>query len=427
MKKAIRLTVNGAAVSAYVEPRLQLADFLREHLSLTGTHLGCEHGVCGACTVEIDGAPARSCIAYAVACDGADVRTIEGYDGDAVMAELREAFSAEHALQCGYCTPGMLVTARDIVLRLPQADEARIRKELAGNLCRCTGYVGIVRAIRSVIAKQPGASLERVAPRPLRLPASPVAAAVRSEVGAGTQQRVHTNDLPSLHAGKPRGSGAVAQEKADGGFPMTQGAASGSAASDTAKAKATLHQSFIVDHPREKVWDFFGRLGEVTTCLPGASVLGTPTDDHIELKLRVKLGPIAPEFAGAADVVREPSDYSGTIRGSARDARLGSTTRGEIRYVLADEKGGAATRVDIDVFYTLTGALAQFSRSGIVQDIARRMSAAFAQNLEARLNQRDGEARTGRSVESRTNTLDAGSLFLSALWNRIKAFFRSSP
>src|SRR2546421_6968868 len=152
MKKAIQLSVNGQRVNADVEPRLQLADFVREHLFLTGTHLGCEHGVCGACTVEIDGAPARSCIAYAVACDGAEVRTIEGFDDDALMANLREAFSAEHALQCGYCTPGMLISARDIVLRLPDADEARIRKELAGNLCRCTGYVGIVRAIQRVIA-----------------------------------------------------------------------------------------------------------------------------------------------------------------------------------------------------------------------------------------------------------------------------------
>ena len=156
MKKTITLTVNGRAVSAEVEPRTQLADFVREQLLLTGTHLGCEHGVCGACTIEIDGAPARSCIAYAAACDGARVRTIEGFDEDAVMAELREAFSAEHALQCGYCTAGMLVTARDIVLRLPDADEARIRKELSGNLCRCTGYVGIVRAIERVLEARKG-------------------------------------------------------------------------------------------------------------------------------------------------------------------------------------------------------------------------------------------------------------------------------
>jgi carbon-monoxide dehydrogenase small subunit len=148
------MTVNGKPVKAEVEPRTHLADFLREHLNLTGTNLGCEHGVCGACTIEIDGAPARSCITYAAACDGANVRTIEGFDDDPVMAELREAFTAEHALQCGYCTPGMLVTARDIVIRLPDADETRIRKELSGNLCRCTGYVGIVRAIERVLASR---------------------------------------------------------------------------------------------------------------------------------------------------------------------------------------------------------------------------------------------------------------------------------
>ena len=152
MKRAVSMTVNGRPVEAPVEPRTHLADFLREELGLTGTNLGCEHGVCGACTLEIDGVPSRSCITFAVACDGANVRTIEGFDDDLVMAELRAAFTAEHALQCGYCTPGMLVTARDIVVRLPDADEARIRKELSGNLCRCTGYMGIVRAVRRVLA-----------------------------------------------------------------------------------------------------------------------------------------------------------------------------------------------------------------------------------------------------------------------------------
>jgi carbon-monoxide dehydrogenase small subunit len=152
VKKTIALSVNGREVRAEVEPRTNLADFLREGQGLTGTNIGCEHGVCGACTLEIDGAPARSCITWAVACDGASVRTIEGFDDDPVMAQLRDAFTAEHALQCGYCTPGMLVTARDIVTRLPDADEARIRKELSGNLCRCTGYMGIVAAIQRVLA-----------------------------------------------------------------------------------------------------------------------------------------------------------------------------------------------------------------------------------------------------------------------------------
>ena len=145
------LLVNGSEARADVEPRTSLADFLRKHCHLTGTHLGCEHGVCGACTVMIDGAPARSCIAYAVALDASDVRSIEGFDDDVIMNKLREAFHAEHALQCGFCTPGMLITARDIVTRFDEIDEDRLRKELAGNICRCTGYVGIVNAIQRVM------------------------------------------------------------------------------------------------------------------------------------------------------------------------------------------------------------------------------------------------------------------------------------
>ena len=153
----VSLTVNGRKVAAMVEPRTHLGDFLREHCRLTGTHLGCEHGVCGACTVLIDEEPVRSCIAFAVACDGQTVRTIEGFEDDALMQRLREAFAREHALQCGFCTPGMLIAARDIVKRLPRPDENRIRVELAGNLCRCTGYRGIVAAVRSVAETQEGA------------------------------------------------------------------------------------------------------------------------------------------------------------------------------------------------------------------------------------------------------------------------------
>src|ERR1043166_9119646 len=164
----VTLTVNGREVTAAVEPRTHLADFLREQLLLTGTHLGCEHGVCGACTILLDGEPARACIVYAATCGGRDVRTIEGLADDPIAAALRAAFTAEHALQCGYCTPGMLVTARDIVRRLPEADDDRIRLELAGNLCRCTGYNGIVRAIRRVLAQRPQAVEAAKPPLPRR-------------------------------------------------------------------------------------------------------------------------------------------------------------------------------------------------------------------------------------------------------------------
>jgi len=150
----ISLDVNGCLVEASVEPRQSLADFLRENLALTGTHLGCEHGICGACTVFINGLPARSCIARAVSCEGDEIKTIEGFVDDPWMEAIREKFSSEHALQCGFCTPGMLVTAYDITKRIPDADEARIRVELAGNLCRCTGYKGIVNAIKGVLKDQ---------------------------------------------------------------------------------------------------------------------------------------------------------------------------------------------------------------------------------------------------------------------------------
>ncbi len=156
--RTVTLTVNGEVVTATVEPRTSLADFLREERRLTGTHLGCEHGVCGACTINIDGVPARSCIAYAATLDGADIRTIEGFDVDDVMEDLRQAFTENHGLQCGYCTPGMLISCRDIVIRLPDADEKRVRLELSGNLCRCTGYVGIVRAVLAVLEKRRGAA-----------------------------------------------------------------------------------------------------------------------------------------------------------------------------------------------------------------------------------------------------------------------------
>ena len=147
---AIRVAINGATVADDVPPRLSLADYLRERRNLTGTHLGCEHGVCGACTILLDGEPVRSCLSLAVACDGRSVRTIEGFAGDPVMAKLREAFHRRHGLQCGFCTPAMLITAYDLIRRGRAGSEAEIRHGLAGNLCRCTGYTNIVAAVADV-------------------------------------------------------------------------------------------------------------------------------------------------------------------------------------------------------------------------------------------------------------------------------------
>ena len=150
----LSLTVNSVALSRLVEPRTSLVDFLRYELELTGTHVGCEHGVCGACTVRVDGAIARACLMLAVQADGARVETIEGVAGTGEVFDLQQAFAEENALQCGFCTPGVLLTAQDLLSRRPDAGSDEIREALSGNYCRCTGYHAMVEAIRKTSASR---------------------------------------------------------------------------------------------------------------------------------------------------------------------------------------------------------------------------------------------------------------------------------
>ena len=157
--RPLSLTVNGDPVSIFVDPRRHLGDVLREELGLTGTHLGCEHGVCGACTVHLDGEIVRSCLTLAIQCEGATVETIEGLSDSGEVADLQEAFRNRNALQCGYCTPGMIVTAQDLLLRHPDPTRDEIREHLSGNYCRCTGYHAIVDAVATT-AQARGAAQE---------------------------------------------------------------------------------------------------------------------------------------------------------------------------------------------------------------------------------------------------------------------------
>jgi aerobic-type carbon monoxide dehydrogenase small subunit (CoxS/CutS family) len=151
--ETIALTVNGKPANGTVEARLSLADFLRHHLRLTGTHVGCNHGVCGACTVIVDGRLARSCLMFAVQADGTRITTVEGLARGNSLSPLQEEFHRHHALQCGFCTPGMLITATVLLSEHPDPDETLIRATLTGNLCRCTGYVNIVRAVKAAAAR----------------------------------------------------------------------------------------------------------------------------------------------------------------------------------------------------------------------------------------------------------------------------------
>ena len=152
----LMLKVNGETVISTVQPRLSLADFLREKLGLTGTHLGCEQGVCGACTVKLNGDLVRSCLVLAVQAEGCEIETIEGLSDSGAIADLQDAFRNRNALQCGYCTPAMLITAQDLLLHEPMPNREAIREYLSGNYCRCTGYHAIVDAVETVAKARSG-------------------------------------------------------------------------------------------------------------------------------------------------------------------------------------------------------------------------------------------------------------------------------
>ncbi len=370
--KTIEMTVNGERVQALIEPRTHLADFLRDHQRLTGTHLGCEHGVCGACTVLIDGQPARACITYAVQCEGSEVRTIEGFEDDALMNELRAAFSREHALQCGFCTPGMLIAARDLALRLPGAHERRIREEMSGNLCRCTGYVGIVHAVASVVQAR-GASNE-----------TPVA------------QAPTASSAPRFTPMEDR-----AEEKRQSASPVGAG--------------TRIEDEVIVRHPLERVWAAFADMPGVAACLPGAEITES-AGSSVKGRITVKLGPMRAAFAGAAALERDEAAKRGVIRGAGQDTLSSSRARGDITYSLSDA-GGGSTRIALGIDYSLQGPLAQFSRGGLVKEFVGRMVAEFAANLDRRLA-------AGALAPPPAAQLDAGKVFWKWLWSRIKAIFK---
>jgi carbon-monoxide dehydrogenase small subunit len=352
----VGLIVNGRAVNKPVDPRTHLADFLRDQLDLTGTHLGCEHGVCGACTLLLDDMPARSCITFAAACDGARVTTIEGLDNDEIAAELRAAFSREHALQCGYCTPGMLISARDLVLRLETSDERAIRVGMSGNLCRCTGYVGIVRAIRSVIDARRGRGI------------APITGAGRDRLGpVGSGNGAHRQ--PASIAG-PKTAVTDEQPSDSAAMPVP----------DFVPDK-NFDEHFTVAFPPDQVFDMFGDVGRVAACLPGAALTAIPTPDRAEGQISVKLGPISASFRGAVRIERDVATLSGRIIGIGNDQRSRSSAQGDIRYRLLPLDNGAATRIELSIGYSLRGFLAQIAREGLVRDLAKRLTAEFARNL----------------------------------------------
>jgi carbon-monoxide dehydrogenase small subunit len=393
---SVSLTINGKRAQEEVQPRTSLADLLRERMRLTGTHLGCEHGVCGACTVLVDGIPVRSCIVLAVACEGREVRPIEGFEDDALMEELRQAFRREHALQCGFCTPGMLIAARDIVLRIPNADERRIRRELAGNLCRCTGYVGIIKAVHSVVRARGGHQVETTSDPVQKTAVIPRAykpAPISSSVQAVPQTASTSAWATAATAGAP---------------------ASVPGAGATHAGWTRFAERFVIADDPGTVWKSLSDFPLVASCLPGAEL--TEHDDrHIKGRMAVKLGPMRAAFAGSATVELDDASRSGRIRGAGSDSGSGSRTKAEATYMVESNPSGPGSLVLLAVEYNLQGPLAQFSRSGLAQDLGRRLVTEFSANLNNRLDGREQQ-----KSANQVGPLDAGDILIAV----IKQWFR---
>ncbi len=372
MPETLTLTVNGEDCAVTVSPRTQLAEVLRDHLDLTGTHLACEQGVCGACTVMMNGRPVRSCITYAHACDGAVIETIEGHRGDPVMDQLRDAFSRHHALQCGFCTPGMLATARDIVARFDTADEATIRHELSGNLCRCTGYVGIVGAISEVIAAK-GADVSTSAPP----------APARNTKPFAPFEPVEAAAAPTPSA--PKGSVST-----EGGWTV-------------------VRRSFALNHAPDAVWALFRDPARAAPCIPGATVESLDAESFTGA-VEIRFGPIRARFGGRGTYENDDAARAGAIRGQGDDKLGKSKVLGELRYAIAEGATPQASRADVELRFEIDGMLAQFNRPELITGFVDYTLAQFAANCDAVLS--GDEAGPARRLS-----------VLGMLWSVLKARF----
>ena len=371
----IRLTVNGSDSAVRVAPRTQLAEILRDELNLTATHLACEQGVCGACTVMVDGRPVRACLTFARDCDGSRVDTLEGWQGDQLMDRLRDAFQRNHALQCGFCTPGMMTTARDLVERLDNADETRIRNELSGNLCRCTGYVGIVSAIREVIEERDAAGI------PAR-PAAPMAPRQAPGFAPFTARPDTTAEVTPAMSGESR---------VEDGWTV-------------------VRRKVVLDHPPETVWAHFRDLPAVARCLPGADLSETD-GDRFAGHVGVRFGPISARFEGEGRFAADDATREGKVSGRGKDRGGQSGVEGELSFTVNQDEVDTKSTVDVAFRFRIEGVLGQFNRPELVNGLVDYILGEFVANCNAVLS--GGEVRQSRGVS-----------FMAVALSVLKSLFR---
>jgi aerobic-type carbon monoxide dehydrogenase small subunit (CoxS/CutS family)/carbon monoxide dehydrogenase subunit G len=364
----VKLRVNGTEVALEVEPRLTLADALRHHLGLTGTHLGCEHGVCGACTVLVDGQAARSCLLFCVQAEGHEITTVEALGSPDDLHPLQAAFRRHHGLQCGFCTPGFLMSAYELLGQTPEAaeDEQRLREELSGVLCRCTGYAGIVDAVREVAAAHPDGL-----PGPKQL---------------GRPLTVRGGGAPMPETAAP------ARREADDGPPSS--APAPSLALPAGEPNETIDVTTRISASPEDAWTLLEDFPKMSRCMPGVELDTDHGDDTYSGRVRVHLGPMRMNFAGAARALERDTERRTLRAVAAGSDPSGSGIRALV--VIGVEPGGeAGTAVRAQARLYLSGRAAQFGRS-LAGDVSRQLFAEFGACLERTLA--TGEAAAPRQV-----------------------------
>lgn len=391
----VALTVNGTAVTLRLPPRVTLADALRDQLGLTGTHLGCEHGVCGMCTVLVDGRAVRACLLFAIQLDGSEVVTVEGLGRPDDLHPLQEAFGRNHALQCGFCTPGFLMSGYDLLSTRPDVSDADLPYELSGVLCRCTGYRNIVTAVREARDACPDG------------PPAPGALGPRTLTGrTASHAPSPASRGPAVRASA---GGPDAAASADSPRDDRPGAAVPDIVLPDWEPTSTVRVTTRIDAGEDAVWRVLDDVRLLASCLPGAELTHDLGDDRYAGRARVAAGPIRLAFHGVAHIIeRDRTARRLRVLASGRDTG-GAQTQAEIILRTTPEDGGTTLSADARLY--LTGRIAQFGRS-LAGDVGRRMFESFATAVR--------DAATG-AAPVRTKPPNPITLTLRALWHRLRS------
>lgn len=378
----VTLTVNGAETTLDLPPRVTLSDALRDHLGLTGTHVGCEHGICGMCTVLVDGEATRACLLFAVQVDRAEVTTVEGLGRPDDLHPLQEAFGAHHGLQCGFCTPGFLMSSYDLLAHQPAVSRDELAGELSGVLCRCTGYRSILEAVGEV-AETHGHEL----PGPKNCGARTLVGRAPSSASAGAVAEASA-DQPASSEGHPDDITVPAGEP-------------------TVRIDLTT----ALEADPGAVGGVFDDVRLLARCLPGAELTDDLGDGWYRGRASVGLGPMKLAFQGVAHVTEQTSERI-VMDGQGKDAGGGAQAHIEMT-ATPSPGGGTSLHATASVF--LTGRIAGFGRS-LAGDVSRRMFEDFARSVD--------RAAAGEMPDGQSTPPGAVAMLASAVADRARSRYQ---